>query len=69
MPPAYSLFLGLDIPAGEKDFVIRDSFTLPVAVDAVGVGAHAHYPGKHLNMTATLPGGEVKTLLLIKDWA
>ena len=48
MPPHYSLFSGLDIPAGEKDFVIRDSYTLPVAVDAVGVGAHAHYLGKHL---------------------
>jgi mono/diheme cytochrome c family protein len=68
MPPAYSLFSGLDIPPGEKDFVIRDSYTLPVAVDAVGLGAHAHYIGKQLKMTATLPGGDVKTLLWIKDW-
>jgi mono/diheme cytochrome c family protein len=68
MPPDYSLFSGLDIPAGEKDFVIRDSYTLPVAVDAVGVSAHAHYLAKELKMTATLPGGDVKTLLLIKDW-
>ena len=68
MPPAYSLFSGLEIPAGEKDFVIRDSYTLPVAIDAVGVGAHAHYLGKQLKMTATLPDGEVKTLLAIKDW-
>ena len=68
MPPAYSLFSGLDIPAGEKDFVIRDSYTLPAAVDAVGVGAHAHYLGRQLKMTATLPGGDAKTLLLINDW-
>jgi hypothetical protein len=68
MPPHYSLFSGLDIPAGEKDFVIRDSYTLPVAVDAVGLGAHAHYIGKQMKMTATLPGGAVKTLLQIKDW-
>ena len=68
MPPAYSLFSGLDIPAGQKDFVIRDSYTLPVAIDAVGVGAHAHYLGKELKMTATLPSGETKTLLVIKDW-
>jgi hypothetical protein len=68
MPPAYSLFSGLDIPAGEKDFVIRDTYTLPVAIDAVGIGAHAHYLGKQLTMTATLPGGEVKTLLSINDW-
>jgi hypothetical protein len=68
MPPEYSLFSGLDIPAGEKDFVLRDSYTLPAAVDAVGMGAHAHYIAKQMKMTATLPGGEVKTLLWIKDW-
>ncbi|HEX4343332.1 MAG TPA: hypothetical protein VH255_08070 [Verrucomicrobiae bacterium] len=68
MPPSYSLFSGLDIPAGEKDFVIRDSYTLPVAVDGVGVSAHAHNLAKQMKMTATLPGGEVKTLLWIKDW-
>jgi len=68
MPPAYSLFSGLDIPPGEKDFVIRDSYTLPVAADAVGVGGHAHYLARVMKMTASLPGGEVKTLLVIKDW-
>jgi hypothetical protein len=68
LPPHYSLFSGLDIPAGEKDFIIRDSYTLPVAVDGVGMSAHAHYIAKKLKMTATLPGGEVKTLLLINDW-
>src|ERR1051325_4826339 len=68
MPPHYSLFSGLDIPAGEKDFVIRDSYTLPVAPDGVGIGAHPHYIGKQMKMTAPLPGGEVKTLLFIKDW-
>ncbi len=68
MPPSYSLFSGLDIPAGQKDFVIRDSYTLPVAVDAVGVGAHAHYLATQMKMTATLPDGQVKDLLIIKDW-
>src|SRR6185369_2054194 len=68
LPPHYSLFSGLDIPPGEMAFVIRDSYTLPVALDAVGVGAHAHYIARNLKLTATLPGGDVKTLLLIKDW-
>ncbi|MGD1069309.1 MAG: hypothetical protein ABSB15_04145 [Bryobacteraceae bacterium] len=68
LPPVYSLFSGLDIPAGEKDFVIRDSYTLPADVDAVGVSAHAHYIGKQLKLTATLPSGDVKTMLWIKDW-
>jgi len=68
MPPHYSLFSGLDIPAGEKDFVIRDSYTLPADTDAVGVGAHAHYIARQMKMTATLPDGQIKTLLFIKDW-
>jgi len=68
LPPHYSLFSGLDIPAGEKDFVIRDSYTLPVATDGIGIGAHAHYIATKLKMTATLPNGETKTLLSISDW-
>lgn len=68
LPPHYSLFSGLDIPAGQKDFVLRDSYTLPVAIDGVGVSAHAHYLATQMKMTATLPDGQIKTLLLIKDW-
>jgi mono/diheme cytochrome c family protein len=68
MPPSYSLFSGLDIPAGQKDFVIRDSYTLPVPVDGVAVSVHAHYIGKQMKMTATFPNGDTKTLLVIKDW-
>jgi len=68
LPPVYALFAGLAIPPGEKDYVVRDSYTLPVDVDAVGVGAHAHYLGRKLKLTATLPDGDVKTLLMIGDW-
>lgn len=68
LPPVYSLFSGLDIPAGEKDFVIRDSYTLPVDIDAAGISAHAHYLARRMKLTATLPDGEVMTLLAINDW-
>lgn len=68
LPPDYSLFSGLDIPSGAEDYVLRDSFTLPVPVQAAGMAAHAHYIGKQLKMTATLPSGDVKTLLSIRDW-
>jgi hypothetical protein len=34
----------------------------------VSVGAHAHYIGKTMKMTATFPDGSIKTLLDIKDW-
>jgi hypothetical protein len=68
LPVDYALFSGLDIAPGQKDFAVRDSFVLPVDVEAVSIGAHAHYIGKTMKMTATLPDGTVKTLLDIKNW-
>ena len=68
LPVTYSLFSGLDIAPGNRDFRIHDSFVLPVDVQAVSIGAHAHYIGKTMKMTATFPNGSVKTLLDIKDW-
>ena len=68
LPPVYGLFSNIKIPAGQKDFTVRDSYTLPVDMEAISVGAHAHYLGKRMTMTATLPNGELMTLLTIKDW-
>lgn len=68
LPPAFGAFKGINIPAGEKNYVIEDSYVLPVDARAFGVGAHAHYLGKSLTMTATLPSGEERTLLSIPDW-
>ncbi len=58
----------LDIPAGASDFVVTDEFRLPLAVDLLGIYPHAHYLGKDLLATATLPDGTVKTLIHIKHW-
>jgi tetratricopeptide (TPR) repeat protein len=58
----------LDIPAGDKDFVIEDSLKLPVAVDVLGIYPHAHYLGKRMEAWATLPNGERRWLILIDDW-
>lgn len=58
----------LDIPPGDRDFVISDDFRLPVAVDALAVYPHAHYLGKLLEAYATLPDGSRKWLIRIPDW-
>ncbi len=58
----------LDIPAGKKDFVVTDEFTLPIDVDLLGVYPHAHYLGKDLLGAATLPDGKQIQLIHIKDW-
>jgi hypothetical protein len=68
VPPAFGFAAGLDIPAGEPRFVIKDSFTLPVEVQAYGARGHAHYLGREMKMTATLPNRSTRGLLWIDDW-
>ena len=68
LPFGFGVLAGINIPAGKKDFVIEDSFTLPVDAKAFGCSAHAHYIGKTFTMTATLPDGTAKTLLSVPDW-
>ena len=59
----------IDIPAGARDYVVTDTFQMPVPFDLMSVYPHAHYLGKDMLVTATLPGGETKTLLHIKRWS
>jgi len=68
LPVLFGAFAGIDIPPGEKRFVIRDSFTLPVDVEVIGSGAHAHFLAKDMRMTALLPTGTKKDLLRIQNW-
>jgi Tfp pilus assembly protein PilF len=58
----------IDIPAGEKNYVVEDSYVLPVDVDAISVYPHAHYIGKEMRGTATLPDGSRQDLLWIRQW-
>ncbi|HVG53218.1 MAG TPA: tetratricopeptide repeat protein [Vicinamibacterales bacterium] len=59
---------GIAIPAGESTYVVEDSYVLPVDVDAVSIYPHAHYLGKEMRGTATLPDGSQKDLLWIRKW-
>jgi Flp pilus assembly protein TadD len=58
----------LDIPAGDANFVVEDSLTLPVDVDVLGIYPHAHYLGKDMQGWAMLPNGEKKWLIWIRGW-
>jgi tetratricopeptide (TPR) repeat protein len=59
---------GIAIPAGEPNYVVEDSYVLPVDVEAVSIYPHAHYLGKEMRGTATLPDGSQKDLLWIRQW-
>ncbi len=58
----------LDIPAGEKNFLVKDDFVLPVDVDLMAIYPHAHYLGKDIQAFVTLPGGNKETLIHIPQW-
>ena len=58
----------LDIPTGDANFVVEDSFTLPVDVDVLGVYPHAHYLGHDMQGWAILPNGKKKWMVWIRNW-
>ncbi len=58
----------IDIPAGEREYVVEESYQLPVDVELVSVYPHAHYLGRELTAWATLPDGSRLGLLRIPDW-
>jgi mono/diheme cytochrome c family protein len=68
VPALFGFGSGIDIPAGEKNFTIDDSFVLPVDMKAFFVGAHAHYLAREMKATATLPDGSQQPILWIQDW-
>ena len=60
--------LKLNIPPGDKNFVVTDDFTLPVDVEVLGIYPHAHYLGKDIQAFATLPDGVKESLIHIPQW-
>jgi len=58
----------IDIPAGETNYVVNDSYTLPVDLDVLRVLPHAHYLGRELRGWATLPDGRTQWLINIPRW-
>ena len=68
LPPASGIAAGLSIPAGDAAFWLRDSFTLPIDVEAVGARAHAHNLGRNMTLTAIPEKGPSRGLLHIAQW-
>jgi tetratricopeptide (TPR) repeat protein/mono/diheme cytochrome c family protein len=58
----------LDIPPGEKDFVVTDEYRAPMDLNVLAVYPHAHYLAKVMEGYATLPDGSKKWLIRIPDW-
>ena len=68
LPGLFGIGTGLEIPPGEKQYVIQSSATMPVDVRVYTANPHAHYLGKEIKADATLPDGTTRPLLWIQDW-
>ena len=58
----------LDIPAGEKNFIVSDEFTLPESVHLLALYPHAHYLCREMRALARFPDRTEKTLIHIPRW-
>ena len=58
----------MDIPPGERRYVVTDTFRLDVDADLYTIQPHAHLLAKEVKSYATLPDGTRKWLIYIRDW-
>jgi mono/diheme cytochrome c family protein len=61
-------YFKLNIPPGATNYAVDASYMLPVDVKILRVSTHSHYLAKEMQGFVTLPGGEKKWLIYIKDW-
>jgi hypothetical protein len=58
----------INIPPGEKNYVVTGQYKVPVDVDLIGITPHAHLICREIKATATTPDGRDIPLIWIKDW-
>lgn len=58
----------IDIPAGQRDYLVENSYQLPVDVQVLLVYPHAHYLATDMKAWAELPDGSERWLIRIPRW-
>jgi hypothetical protein len=58
----------LGIPAGEANFVTKQTWPVPLSMELLAVTPHMHLLGKKIGMQLTLPDGKKQPLIQIDDW-
>jgi Flp pilus assembly protein TadD len=58
----------MDIPPGDRRYLVTDTFVLDVDADLYTIQPHAHLLAKEIKSFATLPDGTRKWLIYIRDW-
>ena len=66
---AFPKFAGpINIPPGERNYVVDDTFTVPIDVTLIGITPHAHLLCKEIKVDANFPDGLSRPLIWIKHW-
>ncbi len=58
----------LHIPAGDANYEVKGTLTLPDDVHMTAVVPHMHWLGKDFRLVATLPDGAKRTLIQVDRW-
>ena len=58
----------LNIPAGDAHYQVTSTFVTPIDLEVIGIAPHMHLLGREMKVIATLPDGQVKPMVWIKDW-
>ena len=58
----------IEIPPGAPQYVVSDTYRLPVDAEIVAVQPHAHNLARRMEATASLPDGTTRWLIAIDDW-
>jgi len=58
----------IEVPAGVTNYMVTDSFVLPVDLEIRGVLPHAHYVCRQMKGYAELPNGARQWLISIPEW-
>jgi len=68
LPPIFGMGAGINISAGDADYLLHDEYVLPIDIIGFEIGGHAHYICRKMTMIATPPGDKPIELLRIDDW-
>ena len=58
----------IDLQAGASEFLVEDTYRLPVAAELLAIQPHAHFRARNVNASAQLPDGSIRQLLHIGSW-
>ena len=58
----------IDIPPGDRAYVVSDAFTLPVDAEVHAVQPHAHLRAREVRAWADLPDGGRRWLIVVRQW-